>query len=286
MGLHGYLALWRGVFGTLALLAYGRSLAGKTRAQRMIRVMGRIERVREPRHGTSQKDGIPVVVSFRDPSTGQEFTVTNDGERGEKVTTAWPGREIGVCYPPGSPHAFRFTGDLQDGRYGLGWPNFAVFLIYVGLVVVATVDWGWPWALLGFGGPWTLLIAYYLPQNARHTSRRIDRLTSAVPVQGRVVAVLEDVSTDEDGHTSTSHTPVVAFTTREGTAVTAYCDSGLRNPADAYDRDITIHHAPDDPAVFTPDLADEHRSRRLDLTFSVVAVLIGVAAVVVGAVAL
>ncbi|MGW2509943.1 DUF3592 domain-containing protein [Streptomyces scopuliridis] len=286
MGWHGYLALWCGVFGTLALLGYGRSLAGMTRAQRTVRVMGRIERVREPRHGSSQKDGIPVVVSFHDPSTGREFTVTNDDEHGERVTTAWKGREIGVRYPPGRPHAFRFTSDLWGDRYGLGWPNFAVFLIYAGLVVIAAIDWGWPWALLGFGVPWTISGACYLPQNTRAMSRRIDTLTSTAPVQGHVIAVLKDVSTDEDGHTLTSHTPVVTFTTHEGTAVTAYCTSGLPDPVGSYGRDVTIHYASADPAVFTPDLAAEHRSRTSDIAFSVLALLIGVAAVVVGAVML
>lgn len=286
MGWHGYLALWCGVFGAVALIGYGRSLAGVTRAQRTVRVMGRIERVREPRHGSSQKDGIPVVVSFHDPSTGQEFTVTNDGEHGERITTAWTGREIGVHYPRARPHAFRFTSDLSEGRHGLGWPNFAVFLIYAGLVAVAAIDWGWPWALLGFGVPWALSVALYMPQNARESSRRIDMLTSAPPVQGRVIAVLKDVGTDEDGHTSTTHAPVVAFTTHEGTAVTAYCTSGLPDPTGSYGRDITIHYTPDDPAVFTPDLAAEHHSRKLDIAFSLLALVIGVAAVAVGAVML
>lgn len=284
MGWHGCLALWCAVFGALALLGYGRSLAGVTRAQRAVRVTGRIERVREPRQGSSGADGIPVVVSFQDPSTGQEFTVTNDGEHGDRVSTAWTGREIGIRYPPGRPHAFTFTGDLQAGRRGLGGPNCAVFLVYAGLVALAAVDWGWPWALLGFGGPWTLCGVCYLPQNASELSRRIDTLSSSGGVPGRVVAVLRDVRTDEDGHTTTSDTPVVAFTTHKGTAVTAYCSSGLPDPAGSYGRDVTIHYSPADPAVFTADLAAEHRSRTSDLAWGVVALLIGVAALVVGAV--
>lgn len=287
MGWHGYLVLWCGVFGAVALIGYGRSLAGVTRTQRMVRVMGRIEQVREPRHGSSGKDGIPVVVSFQDPSTGQEFTVTNDGEHGERITTAWTGREIGIHYPRGRPHAFRFTGDLWGGRYGLGLPNFAVFLIYAGLVAVAAIDWGWPWALIGFGVPWTISGVYHVPANAREMSRRIDRLTSAAPVPGRVVAVLKDVSVDaDDGHVRTSHTPVVTFTTHEGTAVTAYWPTGLTAPAGPHGRDVTIHYTPDDPAVFTPALADEHHSRKVDIVSGVLFLLIGVAAVAVGAIML
>ncbi|MCX5560461.1 DUF3592 domain-containing protein [Streptomyces sp. NBC_00038] len=287
MGWHGYLALWCGVFGAVALIGYGRSLAGVTRAQRTVRVVGRIEQVREPRQGSSRKDGIFVVVSFHDPSTGQEFTVTSDGEHGETITTAWTGREIGIHYPPGRPHAHRFTSDLWGGRYGLVRPNCAVFLIYAGLVAVAAIDWGWPWALIGFGVPWTVSGAYYVPANARETSRRIDMLTTVAPVPGRVIAVLKDVSVDaDDGHVTTSHTPVVTFTTHEGTAVTAYWPSGLTVPAGAHGRDVTIHYAPDDPAVFTPALADEHHSRKTDLVFGVLALLTGVAAVAVGAVML
>ncbi|MEU1485814.1 DUF3592 domain-containing protein [Streptomyces sp. NPDC005752] len=286
MGLEGYLALWCGAFGTLALLGYARSLAGMTRAQRAVRVMGRIDRVREPRNGSSQRDGIPVVVSFQDPSTGQEFTVTNDGDHGERITAAWTGREIGVRYPSGRPHAHHFVGDLWAGRRGLGRPNFALFLIYVGLVVFASVDWAWPWALVGFGGPWTVSGAWYLPQSERAVSRRIDGLASRPPVQGRVVAVLTDTSTDADGDTSTGHTPVITFTTHEGTAVTAYCTDGLPDPANSYGRNITVHYTPNDPAVFTLNLAAEHRSRALDTAIGVVALLLGVAAVVVGVVLL
>lgn len=286
MGWHGYLALWCAVFGTVALIGYGMSLAGVTRAQRTVRVRGRIERVREPRHGGSGTGGIPVVVSFHDPSTGQEVTVTNDGECGEAITAAWSGREIGVRYPRGRPHACRFTSDLQEGGRGLGWPNFALFLIYVGLVVVAAIDRGWPWALLGLCGPWAVFGVYHLPGNIRDVHRRRDTLAAMTAVPGRVVAVLKDVSTDSEGSTFTTFTPVVAFTTREGTAVTAYCLSGLPDPAGSYDRDVTVHYAPDDPAVFTPDIAAERRSQKLDVTFNVLMLVVVAAAAVVGAVML
>ncbi|MEU1299163.1 DUF3592 domain-containing protein [Streptomyces shenzhenensis] len=286
MGLQGYLVLWCAVFGTVALVGYARSLTGMTKAQRAVRVMGRIEQVREPRHKSSGMDGIPVVVSFQDPSSGAEFTVTNDRDHGERITAAWTGRQIGVRYPRGRPHAYRFVSDLTAGRRGLGWPNFAVFLIYVGLVVFAAIDWAWPWALIGFGGPWTVNSVWYLPQSVRAVSRRIDALTAQPPVQGRVIAVLTDTDTDSEGGTYTSHTPVIAFTTHEGTPVTAYCTDNLPDPANAHGRNVTIHYTPDNPAVFTPDIAAEHRSRPLDLVLGIVLLLLGVAAVVVGAVLL
>ncbi|WP_069174212.1 DUF3592 domain-containing protein [Streptomyces griseus] len=286
MGLRGYLALWCALFGTVALVGYVRSLAGVTAAQRAVRVPGRIERVREPRHGSSQRDGIPVVVSFQDPSTGEEFTVTNDRDHGERIAVAWTGRDIGVHYPPGRPHAYRFTGDLEAAPRGLGWPNFAVFLIYVGLVVFAAIDRGWPWALVGFGLPWTLSGLWYVPQNARAVRRRIAALTSQPPVPGRVVAVLTDTSTDSEGVTFLSHMPVIAFTTHTGTAVTAYCTEDLPDPAHSHGRDVMIHYDPDDPALFTPDLAAQDRSRLFDLTCGTVALLLGAAATVAGVVLL
>jgi hypothetical protein len=287
MGWHGYLVLWCGVFGAVALVGYGRSLAGVTRAQRSVRAKGRIERVGEPRHGSSPNEGIAVVVSFQDPSTGQEFTVTNDGERGERISAAWTGREIGVHYPRGRPHAFRFTNHLSEGGRGLGWPTFAVFLVYAGLVVAAAIDWGWPWALLGFCGPWAISGAYHLPGNVRDRKRRIDALDAMAAVPGRVVAVLKSVAVDSnDGSTSTHLVPVVTFITLDGRAVTAYCESGLPDPAGSRGLDVTIHYAPDDPAVFVLDVEAERRSWNRDMAVNVVGVLVVAAAAVVGVVAL
>ncbi|MFE9118167.1 hypothetical protein [Streptomyces sp. NPDC007172] len=120
------------------------------RTVRTVRTTGRIDRVGEPSHGGSPREGIAVVLTFQVPSTGREFTVTNDGERGERITVAWTGREVGIHYPRGRPHAFRFTDDPSEGGRGLGWPTFAAFLAYAGLLVTAVLDWGWPWALLGF----------------------------------------------------------------------------------------------------------------------------------------
>lgn len=283
MGWHGYLTLWCAVLGAAALVGYGRSLAGMSRAQRSHWLTGRIDRVSEPRHGSSSKDGIAVVVSFRDPSTGQEFVVTNDDTGGDKIATAWTGREIGVNYPRGRPHALRFTTRPVAGGRGLFWPNTAVFLLYASLVVGAAIAWRWPWALIGFCGPWAVLTACTLPQSLHDAKRATDTLNSMVAVPGRVVAVLKNVSTDSDGYTSTSHVPVVVFTTLEGTAVTAYCDSGVPNPAEAHGRELTIHYAPADPADFTADLAAARRSRTTDITISVLALVVLAAATVVGA---
>ncbi|GGQ25937.1 hypothetical protein BKA00_002400 [Actinomadura coerulea] len=286
MGWHGYLALWCAVLGTFALVGYGLSLAGMTRAQRTVRLTGRIEQVREPRHGGSRKGGVSVVVSYRDPSSGQEVIVTNDGDRGEMITAAWPGREIGVHHPRGRPHAFRLTDRPEQGGRGLGWPNLALFLVYAGVVVVAAIDRGWPWALVGFCGPWAVFGAFHLPGNIRDTRRRRETPASMVAVPGRIIAVLKDVTTDEEGSTATTITPVVAFTTREGAAVTAHCPQELPDPSGAHGREVTVHYTPADPAVFTLDRAARQRSLKSDIAVNVVGLLAAASAAVAGAVML
>ncbi|MFJ1649057.1 DUF3592 domain-containing protein [Streptomyces sp. NPDC088258] len=285
MGWDGFLVLWCAVWGVVALIGYGMSLAGVTRAQRTVRLTGRVQRVREPRHGGSRKAGISVVVSYRDPASGREVIVTNDGERGDTVITcAWEGREIGVSHPRGRPHALRFSDTPEKPGRGLGWPGFAVFLVYVGLVALAAAGWGWPWALIGLGGAWAVSSAVQLPGAVRAKNRRVERLAAMETARGRVVAVLRDVSVDDEGHTSTTVTPVVSFTTGAGTAVTAYCASRLPDPAGAYGRDVTVHCTSADPAEFTLDRAAEHRSVERGVRFHALAVVVLVATTMAGTV--
>ncbi|MFF2353824.1 DUF3592 domain-containing protein [Kitasatospora sp. NPDC058115] len=280
MGWHESLVLWCAVWGAAALIGVGMSLAGVTKAQRTVRLTGRIDRVRAPRHGGSRSGGISVVVSYRDPASGQDVIVTNDGERGEMITSAWEGREIGLNHPRGRPHAYRFSDVPEKPARGLGLPSCAAFLVYAGLVVLASVDWGWPWALIGSGGPLALLGAVQLPGAVRAGNDRLGRLAAMETVQGRVVAVLKDVSVDQDdGHTTTTITPVVSFVTRGGTVVTAHCTSHLPDPAGAYGREVTVHYTAADPAEFTLDRAAERRSEQWDVRIHalVIAVLAAVA---------
>ncbi|WP_172381346.1 DUF3592 domain-containing protein [Streptomyces sp. MNP-20] len=283
MGWDEFLVLWCAVWGAAALVGYGMSLAGVTKAQRTVRLTGRIERVREPRHGGSRVGGISVVVSYRDPASGQEVTVTNDGERGEVITAAWEGREVGVSHPRGRPHAYRFSTDPERASRGLGGPHCALFLVCAGLVALAAVAWGWPWALIGSGGPLAVYAAVHLPGTVRAKRDRIGRLAAMEAARGRIVAVLKDVTVDQDdGHTSTTITPVVSFTTREGTAVTAHCTAHLPDSARAYGRDVTVHHTPADPSDFTLDRAAEQRSQNLDVVVTALAIVVLAATAVVG----
>ncbi|MEU8763342.1 DUF3592 domain-containing protein [Streptomyces sp. NPDC048659] len=297
------LTAWCALCAAVALVGYARSLAGVTAAQRAVRVTGRIDRVTPPRHGSSGREGISVVVTFQDPETGQEFTVTNEGDRGDLIRAAWRGREVGLRYPPGRPHAYRFVNDLQEGRSGLGLPHTALFFLYAGLVTAAALAWGWPWALIGAGVPWSFCAVLYLPGNRRVTRERAAALASLAPVPGRIFAVLTDITVDEDGDTVTHHRPVVAFTTHDGTEITAYWPDGVREPhrlkseegrarsgakgpAGALGRTFPIHYRPDNPAVFTPDFQGEHRARRTDFGCSAFAILLGLAALVIGGIAL
>ncbi|MER8193479.1 DUF3592 domain-containing protein [Streptomyces microflavus] len=276
------LALWCAVWAVLALVGYGMALAGVTNAQRTIRRTGRIEQVRMPRHGGSRTGGISVVISYRDATSGQKVTVTNDGERGEVMTAAWEGREIGVSHPRGRPYAYRLSSTPEEPSRGVGQPTFALFLVYCGLVALAAVGWGWQWALIGLGGPMTVFAAVHLPATVRAKNHRSEKLAAMDTVRGRIIAVLKDVTVDQDNGTSTTITPVVSFTTHDGTVVTAHCTANLPDPAGAYGRDVTVHYAPSDLADFTLDLAAERRGEMLDVVVNALAVVVPLATTVVG----
>ncbi|WP_285736527.1 DUF3592 domain-containing protein [Kitasatospora phosalacinea] len=284
MGWEGFLLLWSGAWCAVALVGAARSLAGVTEAQRTVRLTGRIREVGEVRHGASRIGGIPVVVAWREPDTGREVLVRGDDGRGETLTAAWVGREIGVSHPAGRPGEHRFANAPEPPSRGLGRPAFAAFLAYAGLVALAAVRWAWPWALVGVAGPWALSGLWHLPEAVRDRRGKRARLAAAEAVPGRIVAVFQDVRIDEDdGSRITTLTPVVAFTTRDGTAVTAHCTRHLADPATARGREVTVHHAPADPAGFTLDPAADRRSWGWDLAVHAAAVAVLAATAAVGA---
>lgn len=235
-------ALWWVVPAGLALLGYGLSLAGLSRAQRAEWVTARIVEVLPPAHGDSKRPGIPVTVAFQDPAGGAEFTLPNAGKHGDAVHQAWVGREVDVRYPPGRPHRFRIVLDASDEKHGRAGPNCTVFLLLLGVAIHATVARGYPYALIGFGGLVTYCTAF--GQDIRQARARDALLASAVAVPGRVVAVTRDVYTDGEGGEVINHAPVVAFTTLDGTRVTALSLDGIPAPSRSLDRDLTIHYSP------------------------------------------
>ncbi|MDT0318803.1 DUF3592 domain-containing protein [Streptomyces millisiae] len=276
--------LWWLVPSALALLGYGLSLAGLSRAQRAVWVTARIVAVGIPAHLASKRPGIPVTVAFRDPATGREFTLPNAGKHGDSVEVAWVGREVAVRYPRGRPDRFRVVLHDVDDRHGRAGPNCAVILLLVGLAVHATVLWGWPGALLGFGALVTAFAA--VSPDIREARARDALLASAVAVPARVVAVTRDVYTDGEGGEIVNHAPVVTFTTLDGTRVTILSRDGIPEPSRSLGRELTIHYAPSDLTVHTPDLAFERRGNERAIGFIVVLLLAGTAAMVAGVVLL
>ncbi|MEO3755237.1 DUF3592 domain-containing protein [Streptomyces sp. B6B3] len=265
----------------LALLGYGISLTGMTRAQRAVWVKARIIRVGQPAHGASEGPRIPVTLAFQDPATGEEFILSNAVKHGDVIEQAWVGREFEVRYPPGRPHRFRVVLDGVGERNGRTGPNCAVILLLVGLVVHATVVWGYPWALLGFGA--LLTVSAAISPDIRLARARDALLASAIAVPARVVAVTKDVYTDGEGDEIVVHTPVVTFTTLEGTHVTGVSRDGIPDPGLSLDRDLTIYYAPSDPAVYTPDLAADRRDNERAIGTIIILLITGIAAVVAGA---
>ncbi|WP_030620274.1 hypothetical protein [Streptomyces fulvoviolaceus] len=284
MSVHEMLELWWVVPTGMALLGYGLSLAGLTRAQRAVWVTARIAGVEQPAHGDSRSAGIPVTVAFQDPATRQEFVLPNDGKHGDAIREAWVGREFEVRYPPGQPHRYRIVLDTVGEKNGRVGPNCTVILLLVGLVIHAAVARGYPWALLGFGSLLTALAA--ASPDIRTARTRDALLASAVAVPARVVAVTKDVYTDEHGDEILNHGPVLTFTTREGTHVTVLSSAGIPNPGRSLGRELTIHYAPSDLTVHTPDLAADRRDNKKAIATIVIMLIAGPAAVVTGAILL
>ncbi|MFC8078175.1 DUF3592 domain-containing protein [Streptomyces sp. NPDC057307] len=227
-----------------------------------------------------------MTIAFPDPATGQEHVLPYvAGDSGIRLDTVWVGRELAVLHPPGEPADFTIEYDLGDNRHGLAWPHFLAFLLYAGLVADTSIRHGYPWILLGVGVPLTVVMAVALPDEFRIARRRAARRDAAVAVPGRVVAVLR--TEHEDGEGSwTSYAAVITFTTREDTVVTARFRVERNDPATAYGREVTVHHSPEAPEVFSLDGAAGRRSEVRDVAFVALCLLLGAAASVTGAVLL
>ncbi|WP_328498783.1 DUF3592 domain-containing protein [Streptomyces sp. NBC_00414] len=280
MNFQQMLGLWWTLPAGAALVGYLCSLAGVTRPQRAVWVTARVVEVHRPAHGDSKRPGIPVTVAFEDPSTGREFRLRHAGRNGHVVAAAWVGQEFPVRYPRRRPERSHLMLDMRGETRGLGGPNCMVFLLLLGLVVQAFVVWGWPLGLICLGG--LLLLVAAISRDRQHARARAALLEESVAVPGRVVAVTKDVHTDGEGDEIVNHAPVVAFATREGVQVTALCREGVARPSRSLDRVLTMHYAPADPAVFTPDLDHDRREREAAVRFMNMLLLAGIAAIAVG----
>ncbi|MEU9266382.1 DUF3592 domain-containing protein [Streptomyces sp. NPDC048251] len=281
MGGYELLELWWVVPAGLAFLGYALSLTGLTRAQRAVWVTARIVAVEPPAHGASKRPGIPVTVTFQDPFTERQFTLSNAGRHGDSVEEAWVGRELQVRYPRGQPHRFRVTPDTPQDRNGRLGPDCATILLLIGLVIHATVVRGYPYALLGFGALLTVFAA--ASPDIRIARTRDDLLSSAVAAPARVVAVTKDVYTDGEGDEIVNHAPVVTFTTQDGTHVTVLPRDGIPDPSHSLHRELTLHYAPSDPAVYTPDLRADHRANERAIGWIIIMLITGLASIATGA---
>lgn len=270
---------WWAVGLAVALAGYLRSLAGVTRAQRARWATARVVEVRTPAHGASGREGVPVTLAFQDPDSGREFVLTNEGRHGDAVEVAWVGRQFTVRYPPGQPERFHLMADTAGERSGLGGPNCLLQLIALGLAVQGALAWGWGWGLVGFGA--LLLFNGLMSDDVFEARVRRDRLAAALDVPARVVAVTKDVHHDAEGDL-VAHAPVLVFTTHDGTRVTALCRDGIPRPGLSLGRELTVHYAPDDPAVHTPDPDFDRRDRAKSVGCVLLLVLGGTAAVAVG----
>lgn len=280
MSAYEVLGLWWVLPAGVALSGYAVSLAGLTRAQRAVWVSARVVRVGRLAHGASKRSGLPVAITFRDPSTRREFVLRNTGRHGDVVHEAWVGREFEVRYPPGHPHRFRIVLDTAGEKHGRIGSNCAVALLLVGSVVHAAAVRGYPWALLGFGALFAAFAA--ASPDIRQARARDALMASAVAVPARVVAVTMDVYTDGEGEEFVSHAPVVRFTTREGTEVTVLSLDGIPDPGLSLDRSLTVHYAPTDPAVWTADPAADRRGHAKAVGTIVTLLAVGAAAVATG----
>lgn len=273
---------WAGVAG-VGLWRYARVWSSGT-----VRVAARVERVEAPREsGADAAAGVPVVLAFQNPATGEELRLPTTGARNGTLTAAWEGRQVTVRFPAGHPYDFRIangTGRQRD----LALPVVAACFAWAGLVAhLALGDDGIGWIPLGFGAMVASLTTWAALTTHREGRRRRDLLSAAQEATARVVASLRSTHRDDDGHTHTSYVPVMAFTTADGRTVTAVSPAYTsRSQPHTAGTEVAVRYAPADPSVFAFDLATDRRANGCGTGMLTVVAAAGVAAMVTGVVLL
>ncbi|MEU6848332.1 DUF3592 domain-containing protein [Actinacidiphila alni] len=290
--LDGVLALWCAGWASAAAIGLRRYATGASGGgARAVRVPARIVRVERPSSGARRSAGVPVVLAFRDPATGQELTVPTTGAHSGTLDAAWAGREIEVRFPPGQPYRFRMLTRPGQGRWqGLRLPAVAAFFVLAALLVRLSFVAGYGLGLLGLGALWTAALGTALRASLREYGRRRALLASPGTADGEIVAILEDERRDDDGHVHVSYTPVVTFTPPGAPTVTGVPAPGSatsrHHHRDALGLRIPVHYATVDPSVFHLDGASDRATMTCGLIALFPFALAGVALMVVGAVAL
>ncbi|TDD46984.1 DUF3592 domain-containing protein [Kribbella antibiotica] len=280
-----WFAYWWVVPGGLAVLGYLLAFARLTPSQRAEWVDARIVDLESPDHRASKENGIPVTVAFRDPRSGQEFTLPNtDGKHGFPVRAAWVGRELVVHYPKGHPEKFKIALDGEAESDGRSFPTFMTALLLLGLVIHAIVAWGHEWAFLGFGA--LLFLVGLFSRDLRGARLRGRQLADAIAVPAHVVAVTTDVYQDGEGSDIINHAPVIAFTTTDGRAALVQPLDNFPNPGKSLGMKFTLHYAASDPTVYTHNLDFDRKDRRNTTRYTTWPLALGLAAMATGAVLL
>lgn len=242
-----------------------------------------------PEHGGRTKDGVPAQLAFVDELSGREVVGPARGGRYGRLDAAWEGRKVWVRYGAHAPEDFRIA---PDGRRRLATRELLgsrVLLYLAAVPVIARFvpgsDLGWGLLLYGLG--WSALVQTASRRVVRHELRPRRRLRVApVRTTARVLAVLERRDPRSDDRGTRSYSPIVAFTTDDGLAVTALCGYYTSTRRAWPGRDIAVRYDPADPAVLALDREHDHDSLTTGIAVLAVMALAGVAAAVLGAILL
>jgi hypothetical protein len=287
--------VWCAVFGVLTgggLWRYAR------RGTWQARGTARVLRVWEAEPADGWNSGVPAEVGYVDPVTGREEVGTTSAAGGTcgEIAAAWPGMPLEVWARSRRPGDFRVTAKpagplLRHGR---------VLLPAAALPVLPVLRWaaggtfgnggnsGEAAGLLlcSFGAVLAVTVLLLQGTVLAESRRRGALLADAVDVTGRVIGIRERRAPDADRSRPGADTPVVAFTTADGRAVTGVCEMSLRDHAERVGREVPLRYAVADPAVFVLARGPRVRHRDDSLAwFTVVLLLLIAGGLVAGGVA-
>ena len=276
------IGLWAAVVGARALVRIGRYAVAH---RRVVRQSARVVRVPDFEPGPVLREaGVPAELAFVDPAHGREAVGMTRGGRYGRLDAVWEGREVPVRYVRGRPQDFLVEGGPPwRTRRELVAPLAWLFLALLPLPARFAPGPGFGWVLLASGAAWALATGTVLGLALRETRRRAVLLAAPARVTGTVVAVLERHDPDKDDRGALAYTPVVAFTTDDGRAVTALSCPHTSTRRAWVGCGIPIRYAPADPSVFALDRPTDHPAAGCGLGVLGLALTIGLALTACGA---